>query len=71
MKLTTAPPEFCSHCGQRLGMVRVILVGTEVVLHPYCVEPWHLNGFLSPMADTASAGRRALTEQTAGFQDKG
>lgn len=38
---TAAPPEFCAHCGQRLGSVRIILVGSDLKLHPHCQDAFN------------------------------
>lgn len=40
MSDTTAPREYCSHCGKQLGSVRYLIVGSPVLLHQHCVEAW-------------------------------
>lgn len=51
---TTAVPEYCSLCGRQLGAIRTIIVGSNVTLHPDCVQAWRWRNVVPPITDTSN-----------------
>lgn len=54
MSDTTAPREYCDHCGRELGPIRAIIVGSNAKLHLDCVAPWRSLRAPKEPADTSN-----------------